>query len=170
MDIFSLGCVFLDIQTVLSGRSLSDFHAFQESDDGFAFHSSLQKVWAWVDKISDDLGHTRHLLPLIRDMLRLDPNERPSAREVWATAAGNPSDPSRCCGNCCLPAPQANQEVSTPDAPPPLMPIDVNGDGGDIMELGNGGDLGHTDTAGKFFGLGEPIIPSVNTHYEACKS
>ena len=53
-DVFSLGCVFLEIATLVLGKSLHDFSAYyatQKNDTGVedAYHCNLDRVHEWID-------------------------------------------------------------------------------------------------------------------------
>jgi serine/threonine protein kinase len=51
-DIFSLGCVFLDIITVCDGKDLHDFADFRSGESGDqSFHANLEKVQEWVSGV-----------------------------------------------------------------------------------------------------------------------
>jgi ankyrin repeat protein len=52
-DIFSLGCVFLEMHTVLCRRTLDEFATYHSQDSGTeAFHANLPRVIEWVDQLS----------------------------------------------------------------------------------------------------------------------
>jgi ankyrin repeat protein/serine/threonine protein kinase len=52
-DIFSLGCVFLEMHTVLCRRTLDEFATYRSQDSGTeAFHANLPRVIEWVDQLS----------------------------------------------------------------------------------------------------------------------
>jgi ankyrin repeat protein/serine/threonine protein kinase len=52
-DIFSLGCVFLEMHTVLCRRTLDEFATYRSQDSGTeAFHANLPRVTEWVDQLS----------------------------------------------------------------------------------------------------------------------
>ncbi|KAF2792534.1 kinase-like protein [Melanomma pulvis-pyrius CBS 109.77] len=100
-DIFSLGCVFLEILSVLYGNSPCDFADFRRGENGSdeSFRGNLDRISEWIDiLISSPIGHQETLtkslvwgdkgiypvlppglLDIVRQMLRHDPNERPTA-------------------------------------------------------------------------------------------
>src|ERR1700761_3029808 len=55
-DIFSLGCVFLEMATVLmwpGGFSLAQFHEMKVTEDGRkAYHLNMDKTLQWILKLS----------------------------------------------------------------------------------------------------------------------
>ena len=112
-DVFSLGCVFLEMATLLLGKnldSLSDYYAtiINESSKEEAYHCNLGKVYAWIDtlrdsgelkiaqqhRLSGDMdkpknfqsntdSHITAALKDIREMLDENPLNRPESRELW---------------------------------------------------------------------------------------
>jgi len=94
-DIFSLGCVFLEIICVIAGTDPQDFGIIRRgagSDE--SFHANIDRVMAWAHEFlyemisfrlsrgpSDDL-HLRALIELLISMVRQDPAERPTVTEV----------------------------------------------------------------------------------------
>lgn len=88
-DIFSLGCVYTEIFTVMEGRSLTDFTEFRRNvDDDASFYRNLPKVNAWI---KDALASNKFLVSTDQDVLyslvlrMLDRNlsERPDVEEIW---------------------------------------------------------------------------------------
>lgn len=85
-DIFSLGCVFAEMATVVSGRTLEDFRSFR-SDDGSSFYANLSLVWAWLDLLQNVTIYWDALWdPTSRDaikgMLNEEPDLRPNASDL----------------------------------------------------------------------------------------
>lgn len=79
-DIFPLGCIFTELSTLLSCRSVSDFTDFRvDSRTGSrAFHTTLERVFEWMKKCDPAIQM------LCRWMLDCDPKLRPSARQITA--------------------------------------------------------------------------------------
>ena len=79
VDIFSLGCVFLEMHTVLNDQTLNQMTKFitqneaNEFDRDWTYASSLEKANLWLDKLCDDQGLGEGLTELIRSMVRLKP-------------------------------------------------------------------------------------------------
>ena len=104
VDIFSLGCVFLEMLATLvssPGRNerqkLSDIRA--SGPEGSSFHANLDAVQAWYHELfqnpkEDDDFLPADLLDIAPKMLRRDPVQRPSADEVSQKLA------SLCCISC----------------------------------------------------------------------
>lgn len=86
-DIYSLGCVFLEMATVIHRRSLKSFEHLRafETGDG-SYHSNFRKSWTWIHHlwdIDEALGLARqHGLQIISSMLSDDPRKRPTARYI----------------------------------------------------------------------------------------
>lgn len=100
-DIFSLGCVFLEIISFMLKKKPHDFVKHrttkQRTNTGgkssrtdSSFHANLEKVESWMvvlEKAScehddDAFRAIPHILTLIREMLSTTPNSRPNARSV----------------------------------------------------------------------------------------
>jgi serine/threonine protein kinase len=52
-DIFSLGCVFMEIITILCRRRLQDFAEYRGDDGDQAYHSHLDKCMTWMKDLRD---------------------------------------------------------------------------------------------------------------------
>jgi hypothetical protein len=86
-DIFSLGCVFLEILTVYEGKDLQDFTDFRSSDSGDqSFHANLEKVQEWTDSFDGSTFNTTNvdldLVHLVARMLKCTSHERPTAKQI----------------------------------------------------------------------------------------
>ena len=122
-DIYSLGCVFLNIITFLMKGKINDFVKFRTTrvGTGFSnhnklrndssFHLNSEKVDAWIDTLRDDserLNEQIHrgvpaILELIRRMLTQNATLRPSAIEIrdriQEILVGECSVEALCCAN-----------------------------------------------------------------------
>ncbi len=108
-DVFSLGCVFAEIQTTLCGRSIEDFREFRAGDDE-SYHSNLARVDNWLisvvqhrwqrvlDGITDEdciissvdkAQRLVFILDHIRKMLKEEPKDRPTAKELLKRLGSN---------------------------------------------------------------------------------
>lgn len=86
-DVFSLGCVFLEMATVISGRSVKSFEVFRSKGIRSAsFYETLPNAMRWIDDIRDsdhqECQHLDNYLNTIKDMLNPDPWRRPTAKDV----------------------------------------------------------------------------------------
>ena len=99
-DIFSLGCIFIDILTFLLKKKLSDavkhrqskikLHGRGSSSIDTSYHVNIDKAFSWCDKLEaiafdHEDSIFRGLPPLvclIKEMLHRDPEIRPTADEV----------------------------------------------------------------------------------------
>jgi serine/threonine protein kinase len=80
-DIFSLGCVFLEIIAIFAYYSLDDLIALRPEKNR-SYEANLFNVIRWFDNfVGMDVRH-QHLMGEVRMMLNLDPQARPSAADV----------------------------------------------------------------------------------------
>lgn len=97
-DIWSLGCIFLDILTFMIKGKNNEFVKFRSTRvttknrtrTDSSFHNEPDKIWAWIDLLEEE--STRHgeqiyrgvpdLLRLIRSMMAQNATLRPTARDV----------------------------------------------------------------------------------------
>ena len=118
-DIFSLGCVFLEILTVCCGLSL---HAFADvrrgHGDDESFHANLERVYTWIQSkikylhfVPGEwsillLDEFEDLVTLFEHMIQQDPNERPPALEVLKFFSDLPPDSKFAPEGCCTLPPE----------------------------------------------------------------
>jgi len=95
-DVFSLGCIFLDIATFLLKKRSSAFIAHrskkqrrprQSATPDQSFHANLSQVEIWIDELEQEADRKQDLtvlrvLRLIRSMLARDPSDRPHPYQV----------------------------------------------------------------------------------------
>ena len=115
-DVFSLGCVFLEILTVLAGQHPHDFTEFRsvESNDD-SFHANLYQVALWAKAsfgrgISHDFCDVkidRSVCDLVEKMVSQEPSQRPTALELDLFFRGLPEgDYCRTKAGCCTRPPE----------------------------------------------------------------
>ncbi|KAI9766842.1 MAG: hypothetical protein M1839_004765 [Geoglossum umbratile] len=123
-DIFSLGCVFLEIVTLLHNKTLHALHSVLSSGDhGGCFHSNLPQVAGWIEGLR---MHARMLgmvfkvdsLDIITAMIDVNPERRPTATDLVTHFA--PSD-------CCLRDPTARSIPGRVAKPKMELPAWING-------------------------------------------
>jgi serine/threonine protein kinase len=86
-DVFSLGCVFSEMLTVCSGRSLTDYQEWRKAPElefPFMFRANLKKVREWINKLESSEELIDPLSYLIKLMLKEDPKTRSSAQQLWS--------------------------------------------------------------------------------------
>ncbi|OAL56451.1 kinase-like protein [Pyrenochaeta sp. DS3sAY3a] len=84
-DIFSMGCVFLEMLTVISRRNLQDFAEFRRAGGvDESFHANLERVVAWLDYLRNDLlgDIPPDLFELVQQMVDEEPGSRPTAADL----------------------------------------------------------------------------------------
>lgn len=103
-DIFSLGCVFLEISCVIAGMDPQDFASARRGDgNDESFHANLERVIDWartslqttssvlVWSESDPL-HLKALVELVLSMINRVPSERPTATKIHERLFSLPGD------------------------------------------------------------------------------
>ena len=107
-DIFSYGCVFLEILSVLIGSKIP------ESDtQEFAFCKHVTKIQAWAEKHACDPkceDSLRVLFQLAIKMIRYRAKKRPTIAKVVSDLAGTPTADQFFC-LACLPEAKADRET-----------------------------------------------------------
>lgn len=104
-DVWSLGCVFLEMCTVLKGQSVAKMRKyFSDSTDNTSFHDNIDGIAGWMGRLrgaaprGDDAA-----LDWVADMLQTDPNNRLTPYEVFSrTVAEFERSRVLFCGTCCL--------------------------------------------------------------------
>ncbi|KAH0541687.1 hypothetical protein FGG08_003850 [Glutinoglossum americanum] len=100
-DVFSLGCVFLEMCTILSGKSVDEFTDFRRSGSGDTkdepFYTNLVQVQEWIGVLCATLASAsipKGVMDATRRMLQLNPTERPLASDLLLAI---PSKEWQCC-------------------------------------------------------------------------
>jgi len=107
-DIWSLGCVFLEMFAFLNSYTIEQLRTYFESHGtyGRLYHQNPLAVTELLLKLESTAQlEDRRAIPWIRDMLRVQQDERPTARRLVDNIAKSvlTSPPGfRFCGACCL--------------------------------------------------------------------
>lgn len=106
-DIWSLGCVFFEMTTVLKGRSVDAMRQhFKRVNDTYKFHQCLSGIKSWSQELAElGLEADNNPLDWATDMMQIDPKPRPSADDLCARIAkvvgimddGIPQFSGECC-------------------------------------------------------------------------
>lgn len=81
-DIFTLGCIFLEILTLCAGSSLSELALLRQSRDR-SFQANLGRIEDWCMPLRRSASvRVRHLLCEIKQMLDANPSARPTAAKL----------------------------------------------------------------------------------------
>jgi serine/threonine protein kinase len=99
-DVFSLGCIFIEMMCVASCIPLREPQDLRPNRD-HSYHANLQQTLLWVDS---RLGRSPIALVIV-EMLRADPKLRPSALDVFKGIRGVEHESIGStwvmCGKCC---------------------------------------------------------------------
>ncbi|KAH8719516.1 kinase-like domain-containing protein [Phaeosphaeriaceae sp. PMI808] len=150
-DIWSLGCVFLEIWTVLRGASLKDLAVFTTSEGRILpYHSKDTQISAMISHIEELPGTVSDSLPStwIKHMLQRDRHSRWSALEILECIQEHATDLETqylYIGRCCLEDEDAAESVHSwisEDVDEGLAETDRQGEAAIIETAGN--EVGET--------------------------
>ena len=103
-DIWSLGVVFLEMISILRGKSLDDMNCYLKSHGtkNNQIHNNLEGALSWSQTLSHceyELLTDNEPLSWIKEMLTFEAASRPSATDIADTITG--FDDGMFCGSCC---------------------------------------------------------------------
>jgi serine/threonine protein kinase len=109
-DMWSLGCVFLEIVTILKGKTIQEMLDFiggygveESANESTPYHSKPQALTAWMDKLVAISGQDNEPVQWAREMLDISPEKRPNAEKLVDHTCFHGKAPEwPYCGNCCL--------------------------------------------------------------------
>lgn len=83
-DIFSLGCIFLEVIGLSVGYSLEELRQLLRPEKDGSFQGNLTKIFEWFNygRIISRAPTDEYLFGLVRCMVRLEPSERRTAEQV----------------------------------------------------------------------------------------
>ncbi|KAM0806073.1 kinase-like domain-containing protein [Usnea florida] len=105
-DIFSLGCIFLEMYTVIRGKTLDEMARVIRQDqipsfDGsWAYANSLNGVKEWLKELQTGVqsGPGEEPVSVITDMLHKERDDRKEAKELWSMIRSDHDRMGDCCG------------------------------------------------------------------------
>jgi ankyrin repeat protein/serine/threonine protein kinase len=107
-DIWSLGCVFLEMFTVLKGHTVQDLRAiFRARSDGSArFYENFNVAMEQLEDLSGgSISTDNEVGRWIREMIVMEPKSRITAQSLSVSIAAfkrkNRDEPNPFCGDCC---------------------------------------------------------------------
>jgi serine/threonine protein kinase len=111
-DIFSLGCVFLEILTVYIGKHPQDFSEFRRgSGIEDSFYATLPRVAGWINLHFTEDHVSPRITLLVKTMIHMDPKNRPTAAEIQNHEYFRPRD-------CCAKPPEPYVAYKEPGSTP----------------------------------------------------
>jgi serine/threonine protein kinase len=102
-DVFSLGCVYAEILTVIGGRHPHTFADWRRNESGDeSFHANLPTVVEWLEATYRSTVHVRResseVFTMVKKMLAPEPDARPTARGLqFAIGMRAVFPPRDCC-------------------------------------------------------------------------
>lgn len=107
-DVWSLGCVFFEMATVLKGQTVDAMRAFfAERSGNNRFYANIKEFGAWVDRLLGTGGSPRDdvVFSWVRAMLQEEGKDRPTAASLYADITAECMKHNvPFCGLCCLEA------------------------------------------------------------------
>jgi serine/threonine protein kinase len=118
-DIFSSGCVLLEILILEEQGTLQHMRQHRSSDP--SFHANLDRVAVWCTHERWRSGQWMHLLNEVQSILVHDPAQRPTAKQLLVRTTGydlsttiesEPSIFGECCKSLFIPKEKHEREAS----------------------------------------------------------
>jgi hypothetical protein len=106
-----MGCVFLEMATVLLGRSLNDLEVYYATHGTTSryFYKNEEATEGWINELSSGSDpDEKEVLEWTRSMLKESQTERPTASQIVAKIADTPSEYRYFCFNCLEDAPTSD--------------------------------------------------------------
>lgn len=117
-DVWSLGCVFLEMSTVLRSQSLETMRQhFKDRSDSYRFYQNSTAIQEWLKQLACESEDHSGPLDWVLSMLHENPKSRPKADELLATirsAAFKTSCGTMVyCGECCAPGEEGDSTAES---------------------------------------------------------
>ncbi|KAF9641146.1 hypothetical protein BFW01_g505 [Lasiodiplodia theobromae] len=115
-DIWSLGCVFLEMITVIKGRSIHDLRQYlsQRPTSSSAYSHNLFRVSQWIRSLGADVnGPEEQLLNMVENMIAENTQSRPTAERLRTEMLDFDAEQSFF-GDCCITRSRTEKELKTP--------------------------------------------------------
>jgi serine/threonine protein kinase len=120
-DVWSLGCVFLEMRTVLQGATVQDLRKLMNAhSERPRYYENLDVVLGWVARLNaHHLDSEGEVMGWIRIMLVIEPSARATAEALslsilkFGKRGKSKAIENRFCGDCCA---QEHEEESEPES------------------------------------------------------
>jgi serine/threonine protein kinase len=119
-DIWSLGCVFLEMTTILKGHTIAQMRqCFRDYSENHRFYANLKPAASWIKSLHNvGSEHDNEPLKWVKAMLNVTPQYRPTADALYGmitdeyTVTTAVLTPGTFCGSCCV---EVNESASESD-------------------------------------------------------
>lgn len=114
---WSLGCVFLEIYSTLSGRSTTELysHMMAHGTKSNAYHANMDAVIVWTESLGENISDEPRIpLNWIQGLLETAPDQRFSSETLYkhiAKAIHDPTISLSFTGRCCTEDEESEEEV-----------------------------------------------------------
>jgi serine/threonine protein kinase len=94
-DVFALGCVLLEMMTVVKRHTVEEFRDFRTTNGNSFFHANLAKIKSWAETLEhsprgasrEDIAVESMALSLMMSMVEAEHSKRPKARALSSSFA-----------------------------------------------------------------------------------
>ena len=91
-DVFSLGCVYSEMFTIIQEKPLTEFEKWRQTENGsVAFRDNLPRVEKWLEECGNSKNLDKILLDQILSMIHHDPEERPTSQQSVSNLKREPT-------------------------------------------------------------------------------
>lgn len=106
-DVWSLGCVFLEMLTICNGATIQDLRViFRHHSESARFYENINVIYDYLETLgAKSSSADKQMCQWIREMMLMNPSDRIKAQNLFESIASfkdKDSEPSNpLCGECC---------------------------------------------------------------------
>lgn len=106
-DVWSLGCVFMEMVTVLKGETIGEMRTFfanRFQSGNYLFYANIECFPHWARRLGKTgTAKDNQILPWVREMLKEKASDRPTAASLFEAITDDCREHQvPFCGSCCL--------------------------------------------------------------------